>query len=267
MGRQLYLDTVRGYTRDSYNRSYRLDHFPIKAQVMPEYWRIAPDLRHPKHKLIRAINKLMPRELCSYFAERQDTQPADLLHLNSRRSRITLHGYWQDEAYFSDMREYIHAELAPPPPRNASQLEKGLALSRKNSVFLHIRRKQYSPILGEDYYQNAIDLALRDIDNPVFVVFGDDIPWARSTLRFGPSEVEFQEFQANDELTDIWLMSRCRHAIIANSSFSWWGAWLGGQTNESRKVWAPEATGFLLKNAPGWTLIPATLTMADKKSP
>ena len=60
-GRTLYLDTRRGYSGDSYERSYRLNQFPIVAESMPEQWRIAPHLKHPRHKLIRAVSKLLPR--------------------------------------------------------------------------------------------------------------------------------------------------------------------------------------------------------------
>ena len=68
-GRRLYLDIWRGYTADTYGRSYRLDRFPIQAQVMPEAWRVATMLRHLRHKLIRVQNKLLQRNHRGYLSE------------------------------------------------------------------------------------------------------------------------------------------------------------------------------------------------------
>ena len=115
-GRVLYLDSTRGYTQDDYGRSYRLNRFPITAEPMPEGWRIAPTLKHPRHKIIRALNKLLPRDQRSYFAERHHTPPTQLTALQPRRERITLLGYWQNEAYFADHAATIRAELAIPAP-------------------------------------------------------------------------------------------------------------------------------------------------------
>jgi len=265
MGRQLYLDTVRGYTADAYERRYRLDCLPIQAQEMPEAWRIAPTLRHFRHKLIRAINKYLPKYLQSYVAERSNSSPVALQHFRSSRARVTLLGYWQNEGYFADFSDLIRPELTPPPPSDPALFQRGSALADRNSVFVHIRRTNYSSMLGMDYYQNAIDAALREIDTPIFVLFGDDITWAKNLLDFGSAEVEQQAYDETDELTDLWFMSRCRHAIIANSSFSWWGAWLGGPASETRKVWAPDPTGFPLTNASGWTVLPASLEYIDRE--
>lgn len=257
-GRELYLDRVRGYTADSYERSYRLDRFPIQARNLPETWRIAPDLRHLRHKVIRAFNKALPQRWRSYIAERAGTKPADLLHFHSRRRRVTLLGYWQNQAYFVDHAQRIRAELTPPVPADPVLRERGAVLAGCDSVFLHVRRKRYSILLDEAYYQRAIECARREIVNPVFVLFGDDLDWARASLDFGSSRVECQAYDQADELTDLWLMARCRHAIIANSSFSWWGAWLGGPASATRKIWAPVPGGMPLVNAPDWTGIPAS---------
>ncbi len=265
MGRQLYLDTVRGYTADAYGRCYRLNRFPIQVQEMPEAWRIAPDLRHLRHKWIRALNKFLPQPWQSYVAERADSSPAQIRQFRSRRARVTLLGYWQNEAYFADMAEQLRLELAPPAPADPALCQRGAALAECNSVFVHIRRIDYAALLGVDYYQKAIDAARSVIDAPVFVLFGDDLRWAQDQLDFGGATVESQHYNATDEMTDLWLMSRCRHAIIANSSFSWWGAWLGGPANGTRKVWAPDPTGLPLVRAPGWHGVPASLEYPDRK--
>lgn len=249
-GRTLYLDTVRGYQADDFGRSYRLDRFPVAAAVMPEAMRIAPTLKHPRHKFIRAINKVLPPAWRSYLAERADTPAEFVRKFSSQRRNVTLLGYWQDEAFFADAATVLRTELAPPRPVHAQAIARGETFATHESVFLHVRRTRYSPLLGAGYYQNAIDQACAALANPLFVVFGDDLAWAKSTLDFRDADAEFQTYAETDELTDLWLMTQCRHAIVANSSFSWWAAWLGRASN--RKTWAPANTGLPLVMPPAW---------------
>lgn len=224
-GRSLYLDTRRGYTHDNYGRSCRLDRFPIQAEPMPEHWRVAPTLKHPQHKLIRALNKLLPREHREYLAERHHLDADQLTELALRRKRVTLLGYWQQESYFSHCAEVIRRELAPPEPKDLTNLERGHRYAAGETVFVHFRRILYQHVLGLDYYQRAIDEVCGRLAEPKFVLFGDEIPSAG--LDFHGWPVEIVADNGDDELADLWLMTQCDHAIIANSSFSWWGAWLG----------------------------------------
>ena len=262
-GRQLYLDASRGYTADTYGRSYRLDRFPIQAQVMPEAWRIAPHLKHPRHKLVRAMNKLLPRDMRGYYAERTNGAAAQLTQLHPVRNRITLLGYWQDEDYFADQAPAIRKELAPPVPGDARNQELGRRLAGTASVFVHFRRVRYSHLLGRDYYQQAIDRVRGGLGAVNFVLFGDDLAWPRANLDFGDSPVESVEHNGADELADLWLMTCCRHAIIANSSFSWWGAWLGGSVSAERLILAPSENGVQLVAASGWQRVPCRLDTAS----
>ena len=242
-GRSLYLDTSRGYTNDDYGRSYRLNRFPIKAESMPETWRIAPTLKHPRHKIIRTFNKLLPRNQRFYFGERRNSSPAQLTALQPRRDHITLLGYWQNEAYFADHATTIRTELAPPQPADEKNRALGEKFAAGESVFLHFRRVQYWNLLGRDYYQAAIDAVRAKLSRPHFVLFGDDLDWPQQNLDFRGANVELITHNSNNELADLWLMSRCRHAVVANSSFSWWGAWLG-DTTSSRLVFAPAQVGW-----------------------
>ncbi|CAM2858004.1 alpha-1,2-fucosyltransferase [Rariglobus hedericola] len=254
-GRKLYLDTVRGYTADGFGRSYRLDRFPIAAEPMPESWRVAPTLKHPRHKLIRAFNKLLPRNQRSYLAERR-TQSADqLTTLNSQRARVTLLGYWQDEAYFTDQSSTIRRELTPPEPGDARNHELGAEMTQGESVFLHVRRVRYTPLLEASYYQTAIDAVRKERGDVPFYLFGDDQAWPVKALNFGGSTVRTVSHNTEDELADLWLMTRCKHAITANSSFSWWGAWL--RSPDIGHVFAPEpSTVIPLFPARHWRIIP-----------
>ncbi|MGC3960859.1 MAG: alpha-1,2-fucosyltransferase [Verrucomicrobiota bacterium] len=253
-GRTLYLDATRGYANDDYGRSYRLDRFPIQAEAMPEAWRIAPTLKHPRHKIIRTLNKLMPRNTRSYLAERRTAPPSQLTTLQPNRNRITLLGYWQNEAYFTDHAAAIRTELAPPAPADDKNRALGEKFAARESVFLHFRRVRYWNLLGRDYYQAAIDAAVAKFSRPLFVLFGDDLNWPQQNLDFRGANVELVAHNSDDELADLWLMSRCRHAIVANSSFSWWGAWLGDAT-PNRLVLAPTQVGWDVVMCDRWQRI------------
>lgn len=257
-GRTLYLDTKRGFANDDYGRSYRLNRFPIQAQAMPEAWRIAPTLKHPRHKLIRALNKLLPRDHRTYFAERHTQSATQLTALRPRRNRITLLGYWQNEAYFASHASTIQDELQPPAPTDDQNLTLGEKFSAGESVFLHFRRVRYWNLLGRDYYQAAIDALGAKLLRPRFVLFGDDLNWPQQNLDFHGANVELITHNSDDELADLWLMTRCRHAIVANSSFSWWGAWLGNASAD-RIVFAPAQVGFPILMPERWQRIPNTI--------
>lgn len=252
--RTLYLDSTRGYTKDDYGRSYRLNRFALKAEPMPEAWRIASTLKHPRHKIIRALNKLLPRAQRTYFGEQRNTPPTQLTALNPRRERITLLGYWQNEAYFADHAATLRTELAPPVPADEPNRTLGEKFAASESVFVHFRRVRYWNLLGRDYYQAAIDAARAKLSKPHFVLFGDDLDWPQQHLDFRDASVEFVAHNSNDELADLWLMSRCRHAVVANSSFSWWGAWLG-DTAANRLVCAPAQVGWDVVMSERWQRI------------
>lgn len=264
-GRTLYLDTVRGYQADDFGRSYRLDRFAVAATAMPEAMRIAPTLKHPQHKFIRALNKVLPPMWRSYLAEREDTPAEFVRNFSSHRRNVTLLGYWQDEAFFADAEDVLRKELAPGKPANAQAVARGETFAARESVFLHVRRTRYFPLLGAGYYQCAIDQARAALSNPLFVVFGDDLAWAQSTLDFRGADVELQAYAETDELTDLWLMTQCRHAIVANSSFSWWAAWLGRTT--SRNIWAPASTGLPLVMPPAWIPVDPHFDLNPEVSP
>jgi hypothetical protein len=257
-GRELFLDTTRGFQNDGYGRSYRLDHFSITATPMPEEWRLAPTLKHIRHKVLRAWNKILPRAHRSYLAERRDLGVEQLTRLSPSKERVTMLGYWQDEAYFFDFSDIIREELMVPPPTDLQNLDAGNRFSKIESISLHIRRNRYNPRLDSAYYQNAIGLIKEQIVNPHFVVFGDDLEWAHKELDFEGCTMELISQNPNDELVDLWLMSCCRHAIVANSSFSWWGAWLG-KPSGSRKIFFPATPGWPINAAHGWQSIPNIL--------
>jgi hypothetical protein len=151
-----------------------------------------------------------------------------------KKKSYYLNGYWQSEKYFKGIESIIREELQVP---NES-LEKFSNLPiNENNVSIHIRRTDYvtsngyHPVQSIEYYQKGLDI-IGEYDN--IFVFSDDINWCKENLQF-KNMIFIEGF---DNMEDIWLMSLCKNNIIANSSFSWWGAWLN--RNPNKKVISPK---------------------------
>lgn len=245
-GRGFYLDDDSGFLRDDYGRSFRLDRFPISGEPAPARLRLG-DPKAFHHKWTRIWNKCRPANRRSYLREHPDKGPEQLLDFESSSPAVHLNGYWQSVDYFSDYAPIIRDELTPPV--SDPELEAELALTP--SVFLHVRRVRYSPALPADYYQSCIHLMVEALGHPRFEVFGDDLQWARKEIQFGSHAVRFHDSDESDELRDLRLMSSCRHAIVANSSFSWWAAWI--RQDPDKMVCTPAEPGWPVQAAEGWT--------------
>lgn len=158
---------------------------------------------------------------------------------------VYLSGYWQDEHYFRDIRTQILESVEPAQPlsdQNKNWIEKMSGAS----VSVHIRRgdylsKDYSghyKLVGKSYYDQAfeeINLRVGDVN---FFFFSDDIEWCRKTFAHMPNSYFVSNNTGEQSFLDLYLMSKCAHNIIANSTFSWWGAWLNANTD--KVVIAPE---------------------------
>ncbi|MDY6986987.1 MAG: alpha-1,2-fucosyltransferase [Thermodesulfobacteriota bacterium] len=156
----------------------------------------------------------------------------------------TLLGSFQSEKYFKCLSNIIRDDLSFKdfPMDNATQdLEKEILNS--NSVSIHVRRgKEYQyirryKVCTMKYYRKAMDLIRKEVDNPYFYVFSDDIRWCSYHFRDPQCFFVDLEQSREDPLNDMRLMSLCKHNIIANSSFSWWGAWLN--SNPQKMVICP----------------------------
>ena len=255
-GRDLYIDEVSGFSRDGYGRSYKLDLFPIAGSPAPAKWQLG-DPKGIHHKAIRSINKVLPNPLRTYLAEDKDEPETQLTGFISNRQVVRLNGYWQSEKYFAERASTIRKELKPAPFPDGPDAELENKLENSPSVFLHIRRDRYSPTLGSGYYDSSILSALSMLGGCQFHVFGDDLDWARRYLDFHGAPVTYQTTESTDELRDFRLMAACRHAIVANSSFSWWAAWL--RRHADKRVWTPNNPGWPLKPASEWTKVPNRL--------
>jgi hypothetical protein len=162
---------------------------------------------------------------------------------NNSKKNLYMSGYWQGEVYFKKIINQLRSEFYFSKKLNLST-KNWLDTIKKcpNAVSLHIRRGDYisdkksANIMGNcslDYYNSSINILNKKTNNPIFFIFSDDLEWAKKNLLIDNYQVYFVDGNiGKDSSLDMLLMSACSHHIIANSSFSWWGAWLGKSENQ-----------------------------------
>lgn len=160
---------------------------------------------------------------------------------------IYLEGYWQSEKYFVGIGDTIRREFtmkAQPGPESKEMAEKILSTQ---SVSVHFRRGDYESnevtrkvhgVLGKEYYEAAIKIIRQRVRDPHLFLFSDDADWVAENVDLGRPAIIVGHHPGVSSYEELWLMSLCKHNIIANSSFSWWGAWLNA--NKDKVAVAPE---------------------------
>lgn len=194
--------------------------------------------------LLKIFKKIPGRNATgSHIMEKKFSFDASILSLGDN---IYLDGYWQSEKYFINIQDIIRREFqikTPPDPNNDSMIKR---IETTDAVAVHIRRGDYvsnsktNSIHGSaslEYYTKAAKIMMDATNAPTFFIFSDDPQWVKENLRL-PSSIIYADHNGPEKnYEDLWLMSLCKHHIIANSTFSWWGAWLA--KNENQKVIAP----------------------------
>ncbi len=250
-------------------RSVLLQHFAIFAPIRPVSYvdRLMTTDQPRLQRVARLARAAWRVKLIRQAPERC------LFHQDLRVAQGTrvvyLQGFWQDYSMVREVETELRRELTLIEPLRGRNLElaKRIAAAR-NPVSIHLRRGDYGPFFGPHmilpiaYYEHAISRMLDEDRQSTFFVFSDDVSFAKDWLRGDP---RFTVVDHNNEDTaheDLRLMSLCRHHIIANSTFSWWGAWLNPRSD--KRVIAPARwLGFdTMATAiacPGWTLLDAEL--------
>ncbi|MGH8687215.1 MAG: alpha-1,2-fucosyltransferase [Burkholderiales bacterium] len=160
---------------------------------------------------------------------------------------IYLDGYWQSPKYFNEIEEVVRGEFKVRCPLAGKNLELAEMIEDCTSVSLHVRRgdyvadahtSRYHGTCGPEYYERAIAVVRQRVGNPHIFIFSDDPEWAETNLRFPFPTTVLRHNAVTRGEEDLRLLSLCRHHIIANSTFSWWGAWLC--SNRTKVVVAPQ---------------------------
>jgi len=241
---ELKLD-IQGF-KDYKLRNYSLNNFNIV-----ENFATAKDLSHvllhsdgSAVKIFKHIIRNIPNvQSIEYVKEKKFSFQQSILSLPDN---VYLEGYWQSEKYFSDIEDIIRNEFSIVNPLTSASQEIAEQIKDCESVSVHVRRGDYvsNPktnsfhgVCGLEYYCRAIDMIREKIDNPHFFIFSDDPEWVCCNIKPDAPTTYVRHNYCSKDYEDICLMSMCKHNIIANSSFSWWGAWLN--TNPDKIIIAP----------------------------
>jgi hypothetical protein len=225
-------------SRASTPRSYELGVFAVTAELasLDEVKAFTSKrgsglLERLADRLFRGSDPPPSLERAFHFDPRVHTLP----------DGVYLRGYWQSERYFADVADRVRKEFSWRQKPEGKNAEMSAEISACNAVSLHVRRGDYvtdpaaHAVHGTcsiDYYRHAVDYLASKIDNPTFFLFSDDPDWVREHLELRVP-VQLVDHNGPDACSeDLRLMSRCAHHIIANSTFSWWGAWLNSSPDK-----------------------------------
>ena len=148
---------------------------------------------------------------------------------------VYLDGYWASEKYFREIAEVLRAELTPRQRLDKVNEDMASEIANATSVSVHIRRGDYvtnpetNKLFGTcslKYYSKCISEIALKVRDPHFYVFSDDVQWTKKNLIIEHPVTYVDHNNKENDFKDLYLMTKCKHHIIANSSFSWWGAWL-----------------------------------------
>ena len=215
-----------------------IDVTPFKPFSISNY---KNDKKYIKYIFYKFRRLLHP---CKLVIESHPSQFTTYFNGLDTNKRYYFLGFWQNPRYFTNYENEIRKIFIP---KDLSIYESPLALNIKNNKFtsisLHIRRGDYLTCgfmqpADMNFYIDAIQFIKSKIPNPFFYIFTDDKEWVESEFKIN---IPFELVQGNEGINsykDILLMSLCKHHIIANSSFSWWGAWLN--PNPDKIVIAPK---------------------------
>lgn len=174
--------------------------------------------------------------------------------LNLRHRNIWLSGNWSFFSYFDNIKDQLREEIQPKSINNENRLFLD-EIVNTNSVSMHIRRGDYSSnnlfcILDQAYYLEAISKVRERVDNPIFYIFSDDIDFVKKSFQ-GENFRIVDINQGADSYMDLYLMSKCQHNIVANSTFSWWAAYLNANVSKmiiAPKKWYQEDNTYYIEN-------------------
>lgn len=224
-------------------RDYELDIFPIKARIATAK-ELKPYQRLQHNRLFRLLRRKAPTLLTHHLiAEKTHAFDPEVL---TSPDHSWLTGFWQTENYFIQIEEVIRSDFEFLPP--LSELNKTLAekICSCESLSIHIRRGDYTQpktlefhgLCSPEYYYKAVDVISRRTRIEQLFIFSDDPEWVKENLKFDFPATYISHNTGKNSFEDMRLMSLCKHNIIANSSFSWWGAWLNA--NKKKIVIAPK---------------------------
>ena len=250
-----YFDFISRKNKYFVKRKYDLDIFdinpkklePTEMDWLPYYCnRITKRIAHAiklKCNLYEAIY-----DYKIIYEKKQFTFTSNILECGKNAYLI---GYWQNEKYFKEIEKQIRKDFSFRDIFSEKVRELARDISNSNSICLNIRRGDFvnNPshgFVGMEYVTKAVDHMRRNVGNQKIYVFSDEIDWCKQNLKFGcPHFFVTHDYAGESFSAYLYLMIKCSHFIIPNSTFGWWGAWLSD--NPEKIVVAPKRW----LNAPG----------------
>lgn len=217
-------------------RSCGLKNFRIALPVCTNVEHFYPYINNYK-----VIEKIKTWPVQKYIPYKYFSQSIPLYeeHLMDLKGNWYLQGWFQDSRYFQSYADIIKREIMPKKQIKISS-ELKMIFHLKNTVSIHFRRSDFKKnrnTLPTTYYYNAMRYMQNVTENPFWIIFSDDIDWVKKNIDFGQDCYFLSEKENLKDYEELMVMSCCKNHIIANSTYSWWGAWLG--RNENKIVIGP----------------------------
>lgn len=232
MGKEVYVDFLHEPLIDFFGFQYNV----IDKETALEYLKD----RDNRNIIKRWEYRIFPQRCLCYEEKATGVFDKNVLRLDE----VYLNGYWQSERYFADVTEEIRQMYRFPDLLTDYQKKMLDEIQSKQSVSMHIRRGDYLEhpelygTITMEYYERAMRYIQERKENVYFYIFTNDIPWAMQNFKRDNIFIIEDCGHADTGNLDMALMAACKDNIIANSSFSWWGAWLN--RNQEKIVIAPK---------------------------
>jgi len=235
---ELVLDCVSGFAFDAvYQRHYQLDHFNIPCRKATVVERLEPFARL-RRALKRKWNQRLPFTQRSYLVQEGIDYDPRLMQFKPQGT-VYIEGYWQSANYFNDVAATLRQDLQIKPPADIANLALAERIRNCTAVAVHVRFFDEPHAIGSnnapaDYYTRAIAEMARRVPAAHYFIFSDQPDAVRVRIPLPDAQVTLVAHNLGDEhaCSDLWLMTQCQHFIIANSTFSWWGAWLAAHPDK-----------------------------------
>jgi hypothetical protein len=272
LGARLILDCTRRWETAP---AFVLDRYPIDAEIV----RDVPEAPHRRYfripgalgrRLTDTFHNRVPRNYRIDGRRFKIFGEGDPFSYDPYFEKLTgstyLIGYWQSYRYFERAGDLIRSEIRPAWPLSNANRTWLTRIEAANAVCMHVRRGDYLHHRGppqtcaRSYYDAALQHVRRFLQEPQIFVFSDDIAWCRETFS-APDTYFVDNNGPEDAADDLRLMTACRHHIIANSSLSWWGAWLARHPEQlviAPEPWLPWVPVHLDLLPTHWIKLPRT---------